>query len=250
MVPAMTTLPPPPDPSPDWAWFLDVDGTLIEIASTPSAIHMPSDLPGVLRSLSDHHGGALALVSGRAVENIERLVYPFRFPAAGLHGMERMTAAGEVVRPEPLPGLDDIRARFRSVEGDGVLVEDKGLSVALHYRLAPERQDDCRVVAEAAVEAHPDFRLLAGKMVFEIKPKGFDKGAAVRAFMAETPFTGRVPVFVGDDVTDEYGFEAVNALGGVSILVGPDRGTAARFRLDDVAACGAWLRRAADRDHG
>lgn len=241
----MAALPPPPDPRPDWAWFLDVDGTLIEIAPTPSAIHVPPDLPGVLRALADRHGGALALVSGRSAENIERLVRPYRFPAAGLHGMERMTAAGEIRRPEPLPGLAAIRARLRAVEGGGVLVEDKSLSLALHYRLAPEREAACRAVAEAAVAAHPEFSLLAGKMVFEVKPRGVDKGTALKAFMAEPPFAGRVPVFVGDDVTDEHGFEAANALGGITVLVGPERATAARFRLDDVAACGAWLRRAA-----
>jgi trehalose 6-phosphate phosphatase len=243
----MTSLPLPPEPRPDWAWFLDVDGTLIEIASTPSAIHVPVDLPGILRALADRHDGALALVSGRSVENIERLVYPFRFPAAGLHGMERTTANGLVVRPEPLPALDAIRTRFRAAEGGGVLVEDKGLSLALHYRQAPQREGDCRKLAEAAVAEHPEFRLLAGKMVFEVKPKGYDKGAAMRAFMGEAPFAGRVPVFVGDDVTDEYGFEAANALGGITVLVGPERPTAARYRLDSVDACREWLCRAAGR---
>lgn len=241
----MNDLPLPPDSAPDWAWFLDLDGTLIEIAPTPSAIHMPPDLPRILKRLSERHGGALALVSGRSVGNIARLTDPYRFPAAGLHGLERETAGGTLIRPAELPGLDNVRAMLAPLDGGGVLIEDKGLSIAVHYRQAPERVEECRRAVEAAVAAHPEFTLLAGKMVFEIKPAGYDKGAAMRAFMAMPPFAGRVPVFVGDDVTDEYGFEAANDAGGISVLVGAPRATRARFRLDSVQACHAWLTRAA-----
>lgn len=237
----MVDLPPPPSLASDWAWFLDIDGTLVDIAPTPSAIHMPPDIPDRLAVLAERHGGALALVSGRAVDNIEQLVAPRRFPAAGLHGIERMTADGRVVRPPPAEGLDAVRARLRRLEGEGVLLEDKGLSLALHYRLAPDREQQCRQEVEAVLADHPAFRLLAGKMVLEVKPKGYDKGGALRAFMAEPPFAGRVPVFVGDDVTDEYGFQAAVDLGGFAVLVGPMRETAARYRLADVAACRDWL---------
>ncbi|MGE5548612.1 MAG: trehalose-phosphatase [Solirubrobacterales bacterium] len=237
----MTDLPPPPRPSPDWAFFLDVDGTLIEIAPTPSAIHIPSELPGQLKALADRHGGAVATVSGRTIDNQTELLAPEVFPAAGLHGLERRRFDGTLLRPPPLPGLDDLRRRLKPLEGGGVVLEDKGLSLALHYRLAPGREEECRQAVAAAAADHPEFRLLAGKMVFELKPAGVDKGTAVQAFMAEPPFRGRVPVFVGDDVTDEDGFVAANRLGGFAVLVGPARPTAARYRLDDVAACRQWL---------
>lgn len=237
----MAPLPFPPPPSPDWALFLDIDGTLIDIAPTPSAIHIPNGLPQRLRALADRHGGALALVSGRAAANIAELVAPCRFAAAGLHGMERMDADGHILRPAPKRGLGALRARLRALEGHGVVLEDKGLSLAVHYRLAPQREEECRQVVEALVAAYPGFRVLAGKMVLEVKPEGFDKGGAVRAFMAEPPFAGRVPVFVGDDVTDEDGFRAAAELGGFAVLVGEERESAARYCLGDVAACRGWL---------
>jgi trehalose 6-phosphate phosphatase len=231
----------PPRPSPDWALFLDIDGTLIDIAPTPSAIHIPDGLPQRLRALAVRHGGALALVSGRAAANIAELMVPCRFAAAGLHGMERMDPAGRITRPPPTPGLGALRARLRALEGNGVVLEDKGLSLAVHYRLAPRREEECCQIVGSLVAAYPGFRVLAGKMVLEVKPAGFDKGGAVRAFMAEPPFAGRVPVFVGDDVTDEDGFQAAAELGGFAVLVGPERPTAARYRLYDVADCREWL---------
>jgi trehalose 6-phosphate phosphatase len=236
------TAPPPPH-HPDWAWFLDVDGTLIDIAPTPSAIHVPPGLPARLAALAVRHGGALALVSGRALDNVLQLVAPFRPPIAGLHGLERRSAAGRVLRPAPLPGLDRLRADLGAfaTAHPGVVVEDKDLSLALHYRLAPAAEADCRRAAEAAVAGRADLVVARGKMVFEIRPAGSDKGGAVAAFMAEPPFAGRVPVFVGDDVTDEDGFAAANRLGGHSVLVGPERATLAQWRLPDVAAAGAWL---------
>lgn len=234
-------IPAPPPPGPDWAWFLDVDGTLIDIAPTPSAIHFPPDLPARLAKLAGRHGGALALVSGRALDNILQLVAPLVPPAAGLHGLERRDAGGRVVRPGPLPGLDAMRAELQAFAAahPGVILEDKGLTLALHYRQAPALEADCRRAAQRA--APPGFAVAAGKMVFEIRPKGADKGGAVAAFMAEPPFAGRVPVFVGDDVTDEDGFVAANRLGGSSVLVGPERATQARWRLPDVAAAARWL---------
>lgn len=242
-------LPPPPAASPDWAWFLDVDGTLIEIADTPSAIHMPGWVPPMLERLAARHGGALALVSGRTVDNILRLVEPRRFPAAGLHGMERTLPGGGLARPDPLPELDVLRHRLGcfAQARPGVLLEDKGLSLVLHYRLAPELQEECRREAEAVLAEWPRLRVLAGKMVFEIKPKGYDKGAALKAFMAEPPFAGRRPVFVGDDVTDEYGFRAAAGLDGFGVLVGEGRETAAAYGLADVPACLEWLKGAAGR---
>jgi len=238
--------PPPPPPSSDGAWFLDIDGTLIEIPETPSATAAPSAVRELLEALSARAGGALALVSGRRIDNIRRLLAPFAPPTAGLHGLERVGADGVVRRPPQNAGLDDIRARLMAFAGayPGTAIEDKGLTLALHYRLAPEYQQEARRAAEAAVAAHPSFRVLAGKMVFEVEPTGYDKGGAVVDFMAEPPFVGRVPVFVGDDYSDEDGFRAVNALGGISVLVGAPRPSAARHGLPDVTACLAWLRQA------
>lgn len=240
-------LPAPPAAAADWAWFLDVDGTLIDIAPTPSAIVMPEELPLLLQSLSDSHGGAVALVSGRSLDNLRQLVTPFDPPAAGLHGLEWRDAGGTVHRLTQPPGLDDIRRRLRyaAERFSGLLLEDKGSAVALHYRQAPDLADQVLHAAQESVRDHPGYGVMAGKMVVEIKPRGADKGGAVAAFMGTAPFAGRRPVFVGDDVTDEDGFAAVNRLAGVSVLVGDPRPTQARYRLPDIEACRVWLAAAA-----
>lgn len=236
-------LPAPPAAIADWAWFLDVDGTLIDIAPTPSAIHIPKELPPLLQRLSDAHGGAVALVSGRTLDNLRLLVTPFDPPAAGLHGLEWRDAAGKIGRMTPPPGLDDIRARLavEAARFAGLLLEDKGAAVALHYRQAPQLAEHVLQVARAAIADHPGYGMVAGKMVVEVKPLGADKGGAVATFMRAAPFAGRRPVFVGDDVTDEDGFAAVNRLGGLSVLVGGSRQTQACYRLPDVESCRAWL---------
>lgn len=240
-------LPAPPAAVSTWAWFLDVDGTLIDIAPTPSAIHIPEALPGLLQRLSATHGGAVALVSGRSLDNLRQLVAPFDPPTAGLHGLEWRDAAGNIGRVDVPPGLDLIRARLtaEAERFDGLLLEDKGAAVALHYRQAPQLAERVLDTARAAIADHPDFGMTAGKMVVEIKPKEGNKGRAVETLMRTAPFTGRVPVFVGDDTTDEDGFAAANRLGGVSVLVGPPRETQARYRLADIEACRVWLATAA-----
>lgn len=232
----------PPPPSDDWAWFLDIDGTLIEIAPTPSAISIPLQLPGLLAKVAQRWNGAFALVSGRSLDNIRQLVAPFDPPAAGLHGLERRSADGGVIRAHAPADLDEVRRRLTAAEQwAGVLLEDKGLALAVHYRQAPAHEGDCRALVETVVAAHPDFSVQAGRMVFEVKPKGWDKGVALRAFMAEPPFAGRVPVFIGDDLTDEHGFAAANDLGGLSVLVGELRESHARYWLPDIQACRALL---------
>lgn len=232
-----------PPPSPDWAWFLDIDGTLIDIAPTPSAIHVPAGLVEMLAELSRRYDGAVALVSGRSIDNILTLVAPFRPPAAGLHGLERLSAEGRLLRPPPLPGLAGVRQRLAAFAAghSGVVLEDKGLTLALHYRAAPHWEEACRQAAFAAAAACPGLAVVAGKMVFELRPAGVDKGDAVRAFMGEPPFAGRRPLFAGDDLTDEDGFQAVNGMGGISMLVGPPRATVARWRVDGVEAFRRWL---------
>lgn len=243
---------PAPDlPSPprlratDIALFLDVDGTLLEIEREPGAVHVPERLCRTLADLQVATGGALALVSGRSLDQLDRLFSPLRLSAAGLHGLERRGVDGEVKRPAPdLTILERARRRLAAFadSAPGLLLEDKGLTLALHYRQAPEAASAAIAAAETAVaESAGALVLLRGKMVCELKPPEVDKGRAIAAFMTEPPFAGRRPVFAGDDVTDEAGFVAINALGGISIRIGDGRLTAAAFRHDDVAAVQTWL---------
>lgn len=225
--------------------FFDFDGTLVEIAEHPDAVVVDPNLPALLRAIRAWLDGALAIVSGRPIADIDRFLGDGIAAVAGLHGLERRTAAGVVSEATvPRDALAIARRRLNDFakDRDGVLVEDKRLSVALHFRQAPAQAADCRQAAAAAARASGDrLRVLPGKMVFELRPDGGDKGDAIAAFMAEAPFRGRVPVFIGDDVTDEHGFEEVRALGGVGILVGPARETAASERIDDVSSLYAWL---------
>jgi trehalose 6-phosphate phosphatase len=239
-------LPPPPRlRAGDIALFLDVDGTLLEIEREPGAVHVPDELCRVLDELQAATGGALALVSGRSLEQLDRLFSPLRLSAAGLHGLERRNLGSQVVRAAPDPAIlarawERLSAFAAATEG--VLLEDKGLTLALHYRNAPAAAAAAVAVAEAAVaESAGDLVLLRGKMVCELKPPGADKGQAIAAFMEEPPFAGRRPVFAGDDVTDEAGFATINALGGISIRIGGASPTAATFGHRDVTAVQSWL---------
>jgi trehalose 6-phosphate phosphatase len=244
-------VPAPPLPSPaETAFFIDVDGTLIDIASTPEGVRVAPRLPALLERLRDRCGGALAVVSGRRLVDIDRLLQPLVAPAAGVHGLERRRADGSVVRLDGTTVLGRVRDDLtRFVAGHpGVRLEDKDLSVALHYRLAPHEETAVRDAARRAVAPFKDdIKLLEGKMVVEVKPQGANKGTAVAAFLAEAPFAGRRPVFLGDDVTDEDGFAAADRAGGMSILVG-ERPSAARWRLPSVAAVHHWLGEIVERE--
>lgn len=240
-------MPPPPSAppfDPNWAWFLDIDGTLLEIADRPEEVRVqPRDLK-LLEDLRGAAGGALGLVSGRSLAVLDELFRPLRLPAAGQHGAERRDARGEMHQLWPAPSLTRVFSRIArfAERHDGLVVEDKGRSVALHYRLAPRLADAAQAaVRQAAQEAGPAVEVQDGKMVFEVKPAGCDKGKAIAAFMREAPFAGRTPVFLGDDETDELGFRVVNRLGGHSIKIGAGA-SAARWRLADPAEARAWLR--------
>jgi trehalose 6-phosphate phosphatase len=241
-----TSLPPPPRlRAADIALFLDVDGTLLEIEREPGAVHVPERLCRILERLQSATGGALALVSGRSLDQLDRLFSPLRLSAAGLHGLERRNLRVRTETAAPDPAAFE-RARRRLAEfadaHEGVLLEDKGLTLALHYRKAPEAADAALAVAEAAVaESEGALVLLHGKMVCELKPPGFDKGRAIAAFLDEPPFVGRLPVFAGDDVTDEAGFETINQRGGVSIRIGDSQPSAAAFGCANVGAMQTWL---------
>jgi trehalose 6-phosphate phosphatase len=227
-----------------WAFFLDVDGTLLDHADHPGAVRVGPGLRVLLEGLSAAAGGALALISGRSVEDIDRLFAPLRPAAAGQHGTERRSAGGVIHRhAPPLENLARAAADLVRLTAarEGLVFENKGMTLALHYRQAPQlhvlAEGEMRRLAAALGE---DFELQAGKFVFELKPSGKDKGSAIAEFMAEAPFAGRVPVILGDDLTDEYGFEVVNRLDGHSIKVGQGE-TRARWRLADSAAVRRWL---------
>ncbi|MFO1067031.1 MAG: trehalose-phosphatase [Geminicoccaceae bacterium] len=226
------------------ALFLDFDGTLVEIAPTPDAVRPADGLTGLLDDLRTHLQGAVAIVSGRPVAEIDRWLAPLRLAVAGQHGMELRPADGAGGAPGRAPELDPVRQALAglSTRHPGLAVEDKGLAVAVHYREAPLLADLVLALTERLqLEGEGRIARIPGKMVVELLPAGGGKGGAIERFLAAAPFAGRLPVFLGDDVTDEDGFAAVNRLGGVSVLVGAARATAAGHRLDDVAAVHAWL---------
>ncbi len=224
------------------ALFLDLDGTLAPIADTPSDVGPDPRRTELLKRLAARLGGRVAIVSGRTLEEVDRIVEGAVIAAAGVHGLERRTASGARLSLAPHPALAVARERLltaaRSV--DGLLVEDKGLGVTLHYRAAPGAADMARTLGRRLAN-ETGLALQEGHMVVELRTPGPDKGDAVAAFMAEAPFKGAAPVFVGDDATDEHGFAIAAAQGGYGVLVGPARPTAARFRLGDVEQVIAWL---------
>ena len=236
---------PVPPPQRDWAYFFDLDGTLIEFAETPAAVRVTEELRLSLEKLHDLVGGAVALMTGRPIVEIDRMFPHTRLPVAGQHGAERRNAAGIVTsHAAPEQELGPARQLLaQAIFGKpGLLLEDKGLSLALHYRRAPDFAGFVHQTMEALLaDLDGQYTLQQGKSVLELKPAGKDKGRAVLEFVAEPPFAGRTPAFVGDDATDEYGFATVNELGGYSIKVGPGE-TQARWRLDNVKAVQQWLR--------
>jgi trehalose 6-phosphate phosphatase len=242
----MESLAPPLDPQS--ALFLDVDGTLLEIAPRPELVRVPDGLPSLMIRLSAQREGALALISGRPLAQLDRLFQPWQGAAAGLHGLERRRADGIldcVVDGDSAAALDRLRPKLAALaaDGTGLILEDKGGTVALHYRAAPQREPEIRAVVEALYrEIASALRLITGKMVVEFQPRSADKGRAIAAFLAEPPFLGRRPVFVGDDTTDEDGFAEIRRRGGIAVRVGPfDGATIANYRLPSVEAVLAWL---------
>jgi trehalose 6-phosphate phosphatase len=231
-----------------WALFLDIDGTLLELAAHPAAVTVDLHLAHLLRGLYDETAGAVALISGRTVADADSLFAPLRLCVAGQHGAERRDFDGGLhVHAPPLDGLRRAAERLRRLVAahPGLVLEEKGMNVALHFRGAPLLEAELVPLLERLVsELGQDFELQAGKMVLEIKPTGRDKGTAIEEFMQEHPFRGRVPIFIGDDLTDEYGFALVNRLGGHSIKVGPGA-SAAQWHLADASAVRGWLDRLA-----
>ena len=239
---------PPPALDRSSALFLDIDGTLVEIAPRPELVQVPPGLPGLLARIAAEREDALALISGRPLEQIDRLFQPWRGAAAGTHGIERRRADGTVDRvldSASAAALDSIRPKFAALAADDerLVYEDKAGTLTLHYRAAPEREPEICAYVAALQRAAPDLRLIRGKMVVELQPSTVNKGLAIAAFLRETPFLGRRPVFVGDDTTDEDGFAEIRRQGGIGVRVGPVRATAATHSLPSVAAVLAWLER-------
>ena len=228
------------------ALFLDFDGTLVELAETPDSIRVPGALRALLDRLSRKLEGRLAIVSGRAIADLDLYVGTAGISVAGSHGLELRAPDGRVTQPPPVAALEDARIEVASfaVGREGLLVEEKPASVALHYRRAPALEGEVAAFMAGLAE-RTGLAVQAGKMVAELRPPGPTKGDAVVALMAEPAFEGARPVVVGDDITDEDAFEAAVRLGGDGVLVGPPRATAARWRLDDVEAVSRWLRQAA-----
>lgn len=243
-------LPAPPDavdPSAT-AFFLDFDGTLVEIAERPDAVVMTGGMRAVLSTLLGASGGAVAVVSGRELGFLDEVLKPLELPASGEHGRERRTAQGSLAT---VPVSAEAAQRLRravedfAVPHDGLLVEVKGGSVALHYRQRPDLEAACLALADA-IAAWPGIQLLRGKMVVEFKLSNRTKADAIAGFMAEPPFRGRRPVYVGDDVTDEDAFRWIAGHDGIAVKIGAGE-TVAGFRLESVAALQQWLARIAAR---
>lgn len=222
-----------------WSFLLDVDGTLLDHVADPRAVRVDPELSKLLEGLLAATDGAVALISGRSIADIDRLFAPLHLPVAGQHGIERRSADGTLHRQSPpLAHFAQAAAELvhLTASHEGLVLENKGMTLALHYRMAPVLAGLAGAEMKRIVGTLGDgFELLAGKFVYEIKPSGKDKGVAIAEFVAEAPFAGRLPVFIGDDLTDEHGFDLVNHIGGHSIKVGGGN-TVARWRVADSAA--------------
>lgn len=226
-----------------YAFFFDVDGTLAAIKPRPEDVSIPVDTVRDLERLAQRCAGAVALVSGRPVAELDALVAPLRLPVAGVHGAERRDFQGKVTRIALDPAT--VSTLGRELEQaitalPGTALENKGMAFALHYRQGLQHQRALEALVDGLTVRFPELVVQPGKCVLELKPRGVNKGAAINDFMQQSPFVGRIPVFIGDDLTDEAGFEAVNTLAGISIKVGIGT-SVAQERLADVDAVHRWL---------
>ena len=225
------------------ALLLDIDGTLLDIAPTPDSVSVPAELVRAIDTIYKRNSGAVAFVSGRQIEAMDRLFAPLILPAIGCHGGEiRAETKGGVQRQALLP--DSVRQRISDIvmKTQGVRVEDKGLSLALHFRSAPEAGPELRraLEGERALLASADLTLLGGKSVIEIKPNWFNKGTGVADLLRHKPFSTRTPIFIGDDETDEDVIHLLRELGGTGYGVGRELpGTV--FTFESPSHVRSWL---------
>lgn len=238
----MHGLPRPPARLEGIALFLDMDGVLAPLAPRPEDVVPVARRTEILRRLAKRLKGRMAIVSGRTLAEIDRISEAASPAASGVHGLERRRHDGSLERPPAHPAVRKVVETLDDYAADrpGMIVEDKTVSAGLHYRQAPGFAADVRRLGER-LAAETGLAIQHGDQVMELKTPGTSKGTAVRAFMAEAPFAGALPIMVGDDLTDEDGFEAATALGGFGVLVGPERPTAARYRLENVEAVLGWL---------
>ncbi|WP_246333128.1 trehalose-phosphatase [Aureimonas mangrovi] len=235
-------IPQPIDPTAD-ALFLDFDGTLVRFVDDPQAVAIDRHALDTLLMLKEQLSGALAIVSGRRIADLDRFLTPLSFAAAGVHGLETRSAPGAPVESSAGPRtLDGVRASLeKAVAAQPALkLEDKGTALVLHYRERPDLEAEARAIMAAAVAGRGDLSVMHGNRIVEVHPAGMDKGNAVRRLMEAAPFAGRRPVYVGDDTTDEFAMRVVAEMGGLAVKVG-DGETAANARLDDVGAVHRWL---------
>ncbi len=226
-----------------WAWFLDVDGTLLEIEQHPDLVIADRTLLRLLKRLSRACDGAVALISGRSLAQLEAIFDPLALAAGASHGLELRMPDG-TVHPAGQPVPEEVASRVAAfvAQHDGLLLERKSRSLSVHYRERPDLEDAVlRALHGIHAGMREGFRLLRGKMVVELTPAAADKGSAIRSFMQMPPFKGRRPVFVGDDVTDEDGFAVVNEMGGLSVRIGKSPGSLARWYFDNVSELRDWL---------
>jgi trehalose 6-phosphate phosphatase len=243
----MVTKAPPPLPSSrSVALFLDIDGTLIEHHAHPEGVTVDEVLRNLLIAAEERLGGAVAFITGRSITMVDRLFAPLFLPVAGLYGLEhRLFRGGEATmadEPADLAAVAEaLQEQFRG--HPGIYFERKGAVLAIHTRAAPEALAIVRVAAEAALPRLPEgYRIAAGNAGLELVPVEALKSAAIHRFMNVEPFAGRMPVFIGDDVSDECGFEYVNRLGGISVRVRAAGETAASYILENVVAVHEWIR--------
>jgi len=227
----------------DWALFLDVDGTIVDYAPRPDAVTVPPSFVRTLGALYGALDGALAIVSGRSIADLDGLFAPLVLPAAGQHGAEARLGERRCGAGSRSPALESILRSAYAFDGQSsLLIENKGLSAAIHYGEASSMADALGEILRAAVaRSGGAYRLIASRRAFDIVPSGVHKGHAIDWFMAAAPFAGRVPVFIGDDRTDEDGFAAVAARGGHAIKVGPGAGSVAPWCVRDPPALREWL---------
>jgi trehalose 6-phosphate phosphatase len=239
-------------PAPTWAelsqhptaLFLDIDGTLLEFETHPDLVRATDGLITLLQSISTALGGAVALISGRPLDDIDRVFAPWQPFAAGGHGAEVRGSAGTRLHHPDAERLNRVRhALERGVEAlSGTWIEDKGYGFALHYRKTPQFEADVvRLAHRVAAESDDTLEVQPGAFVQELRPAAFDKGLALDELMRQAPFPGRRPVVVGDDRTDEYAFAAAHRHGGISVLVGSRDDTVAQYRITDPEAVRGWL---------
>lgn len=233
--------PPPPLDLDRDALFADIDGTLTPIRPRPEDVGPDAKRALLLHRLSEALGGALAVVSGRGLDDIDRIVSGEVAAVAGVHGLVLRRPNGRVEQLAPPLSAEVVNAARAFVRAwPPLVVEDKGLSVALHYRAEPSAAEACVLFAQTLADSC-GLILQPGDMVVELRAPGPGKGGSVATFMQAPPFTGRTPIFIGDDFTDESGFDTAERLGGFGVIVGARRPTSARYALDDVAAALNWL---------